>query len=88
MVHFAVVILTPLKSFFLTMDLDNDYYLSRCKDIKWSLSVLRDFFDNFGCEDCETWNHMAMTKKKFYYLRDITKTKQNKKDLLETFSVN
>jgi hypothetical protein len=30
-------------------------------------------------EDCETWNHMAMAKKIFYYLRDITKTKKKKK---------
>jgi hypothetical protein len=28
--HFAVVI---LKSFFFTMDLDSDYYSSRCKDV-------------------------------------------------------
>jgi hypothetical protein len=31
-VHFAVVILTPLN-FFATVDLDSDYYSSRCKDI-------------------------------------------------------
>jgi len=42
MVHFAVVILTPLKYFFSTMDLDSDYRLLTRPEVKrhkWSLSV-------------------------------------------------
>jgi hypothetical protein len=47
MVHFAVVILTPFKAFFFcSMDLDTDYYSSRCQDIN-GLSVFKGILMTF-----------------------------------------
>jgi hypothetical protein len=49
MVHFALVILTPLKVFS-AMDLEIDYYSSKCKDIN-GLWVFKGTFMTFGGGD-------------------------------------